>query len=145
VKKDKNLNFEIFMHIDSGKSRQAKLQEDTYFRALKILGDNPLINQRELSKQLGLSLGGINYCLKALINKGYIKVQNFNANKRKFGYAYFLTPKGIAEKSILTYLFLQRKLNEYDVLRAEIEDLKLDVKASELAKDDPKRVGIEST
>ena len=130
VAKDKNPNFTRLVLMDSGISRQARLQEDTYFRMLKILSDNPHINQRELSKQLGLSLGGINYCLRALIEKGYIKVQNFNASKRKLGYAYLLTPKGVREKATLTYRFLQRKICEYEDLRTEIEALKIDLRAS---------------
>lgn len=137
--KDKNPDFVKLVPTDSGISRQARLQEDTYFRVLKILSDNPSINQRDLSKQLGLSLGGINYCLRALINKGFIKAQNFNSSKRKLGYAYLLTPKGIGEKADLAYLFLQRKMREYEELRAEIESLKLDESASKLAKDDAER------
>lgn len=125
-------------------SRQARLQEDTYFRVLKILSDNPQINQRELSKQLGLSLGGINYCLRALIEKGFIKAQNFNDSNRKLGYAYLLTPKGVVEKTALTYRFLQRKMREYEDLRTEIEVLKLDARSSELAKDDAGQAGIKS-
>lgn len=140
--KDKNPDFASLVPIDSGISRQARLQEDTYFRVLKILGDNPQINQRELSKHLGLSLGGINYCLRALIEKGYIKVQNFNASNRKLGYAYLLTPKGVGEKTTLAYRFLQRKMREYEDLRAEIEGLKLDAQASVLAKDDVDEAGI---
>ena len=140
--KDKNPDFASLAPIDSGISRQARLQEDTYFRVLKILGDNPQINQRELSKQLGLSLGGINYCLRALIEKGYIKVQNFNASHRKLGSAYLLTPKGVGEKTTLAYRFLQRKMREYEDLRAEIEGLKLDAQASVRAKDDVHEAGI---
>ena len=111
----------------SNPSRQARLQEDTYFRLLKILNDNPKINQRELSKQLGLSLGGVNYCLNALIDKGYVKAQNFNKSKSKLGYMYLLTPKGVSEKAILTYRFLQRKIQEYSDLKAEIESLEMDL------------------
>ena len=140
--KDKKPDFACLVPIDSGISRQARLQEDTYFRVLKILGDNPQINQRELSKQLGLSLGGINYCLRALIEKGYIKAQNFNTSKKKLGYVYLLTPKGVGEKTVLAYRFLQRKMREYEDLRAEIEGLKLDAQASELAKDDVDEAGI---
>ena len=139
---DKNPNFANLVSINSGISRQARLQEDTYFRVLKILGDNPKTNQRELSKQLGLSLGGINYCLRALIEQGYIKVQNFNSSKSKLGYAYLLTPKGVGEKTTLAYRFLQRKLREYEDLRAEIEGLKFDVKAALLAKNDVAESGI---
>ena len=132
----KNPDFASLAPIDSGISRQARLQEDTYFRVLKILSDNPNINQRDLSKQLGLSLGGINYCLRALIKKGFIKAQNFKASKRKLGYAYLLTPIGVREKADLAYLFLQRKMREYEDLRGEIESLKLDQSAIKLVKDD---------
>jgi EPS-associated MarR family transcriptional regulator len=127
-------------------SRQARLQEDTYFRLLKILNDNPKINQRELSKQLGLSLGGVNYCLKALIDKGYVKAQNFNRSKSKLGYIYLLTPKGVREKAVLTYRFLQRKIQEYSDLKTEIESLERDlgnlgVESKDLVKAQGKKVG----
>jgi len=144
VTKDKNLDFTMLIPMDLGISRQARLQEDTNFRVLKILSDNPQINQRELSKQLGLSLGGINYCLRALIEKGYIKAQNFNASNRKLGYAYLLTPKGVGEKTSLAYRFLYRKMREYEDLRAEIEGLKLDVWTSKLANGDAEQSGIKS-
>jgi EPS-associated MarR family transcriptional regulator len=118
------------------------LQEDTYFRVLKILSDNPQINQRELSRRLSLSLGGVNYSLKALIEKGFVKVQNFNASKSKLGYAYLLTSKGVVEKTALAYRFLLRKMREYEEMRSEIEVLKLDLLASDLLKDEAKQAGI---
>ena len=121
VNKNKPFDPAKLLLTNSGKSRQARLQEDTYFRVLKILSDNPQIKQRELSKHLGLSLGGVNYCLTALIEKGFIKAQNFNASKRKLGYAYMLTPKGVGEKATLLYSFLQRKMREYEDLKVEIE------------------------
>jgi EPS-associated MarR family transcriptional regulator len=102
-------------------SRQADLQEDTNFRVMRILEEHPEISQRELSKKLGVSLGGINYCLSALIDKGFIKAKNFSNNANKVSYAYLLTPKGIREKSQLTVRFLQRKMQEYEDLRREIE------------------------
>ena len=107
-------------------SRQANIQEDTYFRVMRLLQDNPDMTQREIARQLGISLSGLNYCLKALIAKGWIKVQNFSHSKNKFGYMYILTPTGLAEKTELTKSFLKRKLLEYDQLRAEIESLNLD-------------------
>jgi EPS-associated MarR family transcriptional regulator len=110
-------------------SRQAKLQEDTNFRLLHLLHDNPHLSQREMAKALGISFGGINYCLNALIEKGLVKIHNFNLNQNKFGYAYLLTPKGISEKALLTGSFLKRKLKEYDALKAEIKLLKLEVDA----------------
>ncbi len=72
------------------------------FRVMRLLEANPQISQRELSKNLGVSLGGINYCLNALVAKGFIKIQNFRNNKNKWVYVYLLTPQGLAEKTTLT-------------------------------------------
>lgn len=104
-------------------SRRSQLQEDTYFRVLRLLQDNPDMTQREIAEKLGISTSGLNYCLKALIDKGWVKVQNFSHSKNKFGYIYLLTPQGIAEKTILAGRFLQRKLKEYETLKNEIENL----------------------
>jgi EPS-associated MarR family transcriptional regulator len=105
-------------------SRQIKLQEDTNFRVLRLLQDNPNITQRELAKALGISLGGLNYCLRALLDKGWVKVHNFQRSERKLAYAYLLTPAGIAQKAALTGRFLKRKMEEYEALKAEIESLR---------------------
>jgi EPS-associated MarR family transcriptional regulator len=105
-------------------SRQSKLQEDTYFRVMGILQENPNLTQRELADKLGLSLGGLNYCLRALIDKGFVKMQNFNKAENKLKFVYLLTPRGIKEKLALTYRFLERKMQEYETLKAEIEALK---------------------
>ena len=105
-------------------SRQAKLQEDTYFRVMRILQENPDLTQRELAEKLGISVGGLNYCLKALMDKGMVKMKNFANSKNKFGYVYVLTPTGMAEKAAITHRFLQRKMAEYEALHAEIEALK---------------------
>lgn len=105
-------------------SRQAKLQQDTAFRVMRILQENPDITQRELAVELGISVGGLNYCLKALIDKGLVKMKNFANAKNKFGYVYVLTPSGLIEKASLTNQFLQRKMDEYEALKAEIEALK---------------------
>ncbi len=109
-------------------SRQAKLQEDTYFRVMRLLQDNPDLTQRELAEKLGISVGGLNYCLKALMEKGLVKMKNFANSKNKFGYVYVLTPTGMAEKAAITHRFLQRKMDEYDALKAEIETLRAEVK-----------------
>ncbi len=98
--------------------------EDIHFRVLRLLEANPAMNQRELAEELGVSLGKTNYCLKALLAKGMLKMHNFQSSKRKLAYAYLLTPQGIAEKAALTGRFLQRKMDEYVVLKAEIESLK---------------------
>ena len=111
-------------------SRQARLQEDTYFRVMRILQENPDLTQRELAEQLGISVGGLNYCLKALMEKGLVKMNNFANSKNKFGYVYVLTPSGIAEKAALTRRFLQRKMSEYEALKLEIEALKSEVKST---------------
>ena len=108
-------------------SRRAKLQEDTNFRLMQLLHDNPHLSQREMAKALGISFGAINYCLKALIEKGLIKIHNFSQNQNKFGYSYLLTPGGISEKAMLTSHFLKRKLEEYEQLKAEIKALKLEL------------------
>ncbi len=108
-------------------SRQAKLQEDTYFRVMSILQENPDLTQRELAEKLGISVGGLNYCLKALMEKGMVKMKNFANSKNKFGYVYVLTPTGIAEKAAITHRFLQRKMDEYEALKAEIEALRSEV------------------
>ena len=105
-------------------SRRSKLQEDTNFRVLRILQDRPDLTQREIAQLLGVSTSGLNYCLNALIDKGWVKVHNFSESKNKFGYVYLLTPSGIAEKAALTGRFLQRKLLEYEAMRAEIESLR---------------------
>lgn len=108
-------------------SRQAKLQEDTDFRVLRLLEDNPNMSQRDMAKALGLSLGGVNYCLNALMDKGWVKMRNFQNNPNKREYAYLLTPKGLKEKAGLTARFLKRKMKEYEELKREIEGLKREV------------------
>ena len=108
-------------------SRRSQLQEDTYFRVLRMLQDNPDLTQREIAERLGLSTSGLNYCLKALIDKGWVKMQNFSQSKNKFGYIYVLTPQGIAEKVALTSRFLKRKMEEFEALKVEIEALKTEV------------------
>lgn len=111
-------------------NRQSQAQEDTYFRVMRILKDNPDLTQRELAEQLGVSVGSLNYCLKALIEKGWIKMQNFSQSKNKFGYVYILTPRGISEKAALTSNFLKRKRAEYEALKLEIESLSTELQSS---------------
>jgi EPS-associated MarR family transcriptional regulator len=98
-------------------------QEDNAFRVMRLLQANPDLTQRELAQELGVSVGGLNYCLKALIDKGWVKMQNFSQSKNKFGYVYILTPNGMSEKAALTRRFLKRKMSEYEALKAEIEAL----------------------
>ena len=106
-------------------SNTSKLQKDIHYRVLAIVEDNPAITQRELAAAVGVSLGRINYGLRALIDKGLIKVNNFKRSETKLNYAYLLTPSGVSEKSALTKAFLARKMQEFDALKKEIEALQI--------------------
>ena len=94
---------------------------------LRRLADSPDVNQRELASHAGVSLGRLNYALRALVDKGWVKVGNFSRSQHKLGYAYLLTPRGIDAKARLTKRFLARKMQEYDQLREEIERLQSEV------------------
>ena len=107
-------------------TRRTTINEDTHFWTLKLLQERPGITQRALAKEVGMSLSGINYCISALAEKGWIKLDNFSKNPNKLSYVYLLTPTGVAEKAALTRRFLQRKLAEYEKLREEIEALQRD-------------------
>jgi MarR family transcriptional regulator, temperature-dependent positive regulator of motility len=98
-----------------------KIDPDVHFRVLHLLEEEPNLTQRELAERLGISLGGVNYCLKSLIDIGHIKAGNFKKNPDKSVYLYLLTPKGIAEKAQLTAGFLKRKMAEYQALKKEID------------------------
>ena len=111
------------------------MSSELQFRVLRLLETNPYLSQRELSKSLGVSLGGVNYCLNALISKGSIKIQNFKNNQNKLGYAYLLTPQGIAEKTALTGYFLKRKMQEYEQLKQDIESLTQEAQIVKAAKE----------
>lgn len=105
------------------------LQDEVHLRVLRLLQDNPELSQRALADALGVSLGSVNFQLKALIEKGLVKLGNFSANPDKRRYAYILTPKGIAAKAALTRRFLARKRAEYCALKAEIDALQDEVDA----------------
>lgn len=108
-------------------SKRSKSQEDTYFRILRVLQENPEMSQRELAKVAGISVGGLHYVLRALVDKGFVKFGNFTGAEDKRRYAYVLTPKGIARKASLTRAFLMRKMEEYEALKEEIQSLQLDL------------------
>lgn len=110
--------------------RSNAISEDTRFRVLRLLEENPHASQREIAASLGLSLGGVNYCLKALVGKGLLKIDNFRQSGNKLGYLYLLTTAGIAEKSHLTERFLRRKMAEYEALREEIEAVRSSIKSA---------------
>ena len=101
-------------------------QKDIRLDLLRKIELNPEYTQRELSQEMGVSLGKVNYCMKKLTEKGWVKLTNFSHNPNKLSYVYILTPRGIEEKSRLTFSFLKRKLIEYDVLKKEINTLKLE-------------------
>ena len=112
-------------------SKRTKLQEDTHFRVLRLLQENSEMSQRELAEAVGVSVGGIHYVLNALIDKGLVKLGNFTAAEDKRRYAYILTPKGLAQKALITKRFLVRKIEEYEALKSEIEELQREVEVQE--------------
>ena len=99
---------------------------ETHLKILKYIESNPQISQRKLAEELGVSVGKVNYCVKALIEKGMVKASNFKRNANKVGYLYLLTPKGIEEKASLTVSFLKRKIVEHEKITREIAQLKRD-------------------
>lgn len=103
--------------------RTRMLDETTHYILLKTLEENPGLSQRDLAKKLGISLGKVNFCLKALVDKGSVKINNFRNNDNKLAYAYLLTPSGIEQKARMTVEFLQMKVREYERLKKEIEEL----------------------
>lgn len=107
------------------------LTDEARYKILRRLQANPDISQRELAEELGISLGKANYCLQALIQKGLVKARSFSKSQKKVRYLYILTPEGIENKAALTRRFLQRKVAEYDALRAEIEEIRKELGATE--------------
>lgn len=111
------------------KSRQSRMQEETYYRVMRLLQQHPDMSQRELADKVGISLGALNYCLRALIEKGFVKLGNFQNSKHKSRYAYILTPVGLAHKMAMTGRFLKRKIEEYEALKQEIDALREEAKS----------------
>ena len=107
------------------------LTEEASYKLLKQLDANPAVSQRELAREMSMSLGKVNYCLRALIKKGMVKANNFHSSQNKLSYLYVLTPKGIENKTMLTSRFLKRKLAEYQALQLEIAELKKEVSLGE--------------
>lgn len=100
------------------------LSEEVRFKLFRLLEANPRASQRELARDLGISLGKVNYCLKALLDMGLLKVTNFKNSNNKMAYMYLLTPRGIQEKAEVTASFLKRKLQEHEALKDEIEAIR---------------------
>lgn len=107
--------------------RLAGFQKEIQFEVLRRLHQTPEVSQRTLARELGISLGSINFCFQVLVEKGWIKMQNFSKSKNKLRYAYLLTPAGVAEKSKLTAEFLKRKIVEYEALQREIDALRVEI------------------
>ncbi|MEC8074352.1 MAG: MarR family EPS-associated transcriptional regulator [Pseudomonadota bacterium] len=103
-----------------------KKYDQDHFEVLRKIENNPNSSQRKLAKELGFSLGKLNYCIKALQEKGLVKINNFTKNPNKLNYFYALTPKGITAKTKLTINFMKKKMKEYDELKAEIENKNVD-------------------
>jgi EPS-associated MarR family transcriptional regulator len=108
-------------------SNRAERQEETQFRVMRLLAENPEISTRQIADAVGVSNGKAYYCVSALIEKGLVKVKNFSNSEQKTSYLYQLTPRGIREKALLTTKFLERKLEEFEDLKAEIARLEEDL------------------
>ena len=106
---------------------QHTVSQEVRYRLLKYLAEHPEASQRELARELGVSVGKVNYCLRALVDRGLVKIRNFRKSEHKLTYAYVLTRKGLEEKVNVTYGFLRRKLDEYDSIRREIEALEAEI------------------
>jgi EPS-associated MarR family transcriptional regulator len=104
------------------------LSDETRYRLMRLLEANPGMSQRDLARELGISLGKVNYCVRALIHRGWVKVTNFKNSQNKAAYLYLLTARGIDEKASFTMRFLQAKLHEYEALRLEIEQIRQESK-----------------
>jgi EPS-associated MarR family transcriptional regulator len=103
------------------------MTEDMNYQLLKLIEQNPELSQRQLAESLGVSLGKANYCLRALIDKGLVKAKNFKNSSNKAAYLYLLTPRGVEAKAKISVRFLARKVEEYEALRVEIEELKVEL------------------
>ena len=108
-------------------SRSVSARQEIRLKVLRALEENPELSQRQLAAQLGVSLGGVNYAMKALVERGFVKVKNFSRSDTKTAYLYILTPSGIAEKASVAAALLGRKLKEYEVLVSEIDALQSEV------------------
>jgi EPS-associated MarR family transcriptional regulator len=103
------------------------VDDEIRYRLLKLIRENPNFSQRDLAEATGASLGKINYCLRALMDKGYVKAANFSKSRQKSAYFYRLTPSGLEEKARVTVRFLKRKVEEYETLQRQIRDLSREV------------------
>jgi EPS-associated MarR family transcriptional regulator len=107
------------------------LTTDVQYKLMRLLEENPELSQRDLARELGISLGKVNYCVQALVRKGWIKAANFTNSQNKAAYMYLLTPGGVEQKAILAVQFLQVKMAEYEALRVEIKRMRREAKATQ--------------
>ena len=112
-------------------STREQQQQETHFKVMRLLDEDPSISTREIAKKAGISNGAAYYCVTALVDKGFVKLKNFTQSKTKANYIYELTPRGIRAKAALTVSFLERKRQEYEDLKAEIERLESDLGVEE--------------
>lgn len=112
---------------DSGD--RVQVTDEIHYKILKLLESQPDMSQRELSRELGVSLGKANYCIKAMLDRGWVKARNFKNSRNKIAYAYLLTPQGVEKKAKMTARFLKRKIQEFEQLKRDIEQLKKEVAA----------------
>ena len=104
--------------------KEPALNEETRYKVMRLIEANPKMSQRDVARELGMSLGKVNYCLQALTRRGWVKAANFKNSKNKTAYMYLLTPRGFEEKARVTARFLQSRVQEYEALRAEIEQIR---------------------
>ena len=104
--------------------------DEAQYRLLRLIDARPALTQRELAEEMGVSLGKVNYCIHALIDKGWVKARNFRKSNNKLAYAYLLTPRGVQQKAVITLHFLQRKVGEYESLKKEIAELRREVETA---------------
>ena len=112
-------------------SQREQQQQDTHFRVMRLLDENPAISTREIARKVGISNGAAYYCVTALVEKGFVTLKNFTQSKTKANYIYELTPRGIRAKAALTVSFLERKRHEYEDLKLEIERLESELGVDE--------------
>ena len=115
-------------------SQREQQQEETHFRVMRLLDEDPSISTREIARRIGISNGAAYYCVTALVEKGFVKLKNFARSKTKGNYIYELTPRGIRAKATLTVLFLERKRHEYENLKSEIKRLENELSVNDSGK-----------
>jgi EPS-associated MarR family transcriptional regulator len=118
------------------------MSAEIHYHLLKLLENNPNLTQRQMAKEMGLSLGKFNYCLKELVKKGIVKIERFTSSDNKAGYLYLLTPHGLEQKANITANFLQRKMAEYELLKREIQKLSQEINSTTNA---PAQIALQPT